>query len=119
MARRYLNPLKLSSYIPPLNPDYYKPKLQEKKSSTIEFLGKFGIRLRLSSGTSLEGKILSPDQLHYPPYRRYWKVGKTRQGKLLLVAWEVWREEKNLISAYPPSEGQVKVYEAKIKKYKV
>jgi uncharacterized DUF497 family protein len=65
-----------------------------------------------------EGKILSPDQLNYPPYRRYWKVGKTKNGKLLLVAWEVWREKKNLISAYPPNEGQVKAYESKIKKTK-
>jgi uncharacterized DUF497 family protein len=66
-----------------------------------------------------EGKsLISPDQLHYPPFRRYWKIGKTKAGKLLLVAWEVSRETRNLITAYPPSEGQVKAYESKVKKYK-
>ena len=64
-----------------------------------------------------EGRILlSPDQLHFPPYRRYWKIGKTKAGKTLLVAWEVWREQKNLITAYQPGEGQVRAYEAKIKR---
>lgn len=38
--------------------------------------------------------------------------------RLILVALEVWREKKNLISAYPPSEGQVRTYESKIKKIK-
>ena len=62
--------------------------------------------------------LVSPDQLHFPPYKRYWKIGKTKAGKLLLVAWEIWKEKKNLITAYPPSEGQVKAYESKVKKFK-
>jgi len=64
-----------------------------------------------------DGKILlSPDQLHYPPYRRYWKIGTTSRGKQLLVAWEIWRAEKNLITAYPPGPEQVRAYEEKVKK---
>ena len=60
--------------------------------------------------------MVSPDQLHYPPYRRYWLVGKTSAGKRLLVAWEQWKEIRNLITAYEPSEGQVKAYENQSKK---
>ena len=62
--------------------------------------------------------LISPDQLHYPPYRRHWKIGKTFSGKLLLVAWETWKEKKNLISAYPPNERQVEVYERQIRRIK-
>lgn len=60
--------------------------------------------------------MVSPDQLHYPPYRRYWLVGKTKNGKRLLVAWEQWKETRNLITAYEPNEKQVKAYEDQIKK---
>src|SRR5688572_28091951 len=49
--------------------------------------------------------LISPDQLHYPPYRRYWKIGKTKAGRRLLVAWEQLKEIRNLITAYPPNEG--------------
>jgi uncharacterized DUF497 family protein len=60
--------------------------------------------------------MVSPDQLHYPPYRRYWIVGKARNGKRLLVAWEQWKELRNLITAYQPNERQVKAYEDQSKK---
>jgi hypothetical protein len=60
--------------------------------------------------------LVAPDQIRYPPFRRYWLIEKTRAGRRLLVVWEQWREVKNLITAYPPSEEQIKVYEAKTKK---
>ena len=62
--------------------------------------------------------LVSPDQLRYPPYRRYWMVGVTKKGKKLLVVWEQWRGVKNLISAYPPSDEQVRMYETKVKRSK-
>ncbi len=59
--------------------------------------------------------LISPDQLHYSPYRRYWKIGKTKSSKRLLIAWAQLKEVRNLITAYPPSEGQMK---RKLKKEK-
>jgi hypothetical protein len=60
--------------------------------------------------------LVSPDQYRYPPFRRYWTIGQAKTGKRLLVAWEQWRGIKNLVTAYPPSEDQVRVYEEKIKR---
>ncbi len=45
-------------------------------------------------------------------------IGLTKQGKQLLIAWEQWRGIKNLVTAYPPNEEQVRTYEAKIKRTK-
>ncbi len=60
--------------------------------------------------------LLSGDQLRFPPYRRYWTIGETKTGKKLLVVWEQFKRERNLITAYPPNEAQVKEYERQIKK---
>ena len=60
--------------------------------------------------------LVSPDQLRYPPFRRYWMIGTTKSEKLLLVVWEQWRGIKNLITAYPPNKEQVRTYETKIKR---
>lgn len=62
--------------------------------------------------------LISPDQYRFPPYRRYWMIGNTHAGKTLLVVWEQWRGIKNLITAYPPNEEQVRAYETKTKKTK-
>ena len=62
--------------------------------------------------------LVSPDQYRFPPYRRYWTIGRTVSGKLLLVVWEQWRAEKNLITVYSPNTEQVGAYETKIKKNK-
>ena len=62
--------------------------------------------------------LVSPDQYRYPPFRRYWMIGKTRAGTKLLVAWEQWRGIKNLVTAYPSNEEQVRLYETKIKRTK-
>ena len=69
-----------------------------------------------SFGNSEAKFLLSNDQLRFPPYRRYWTIGITKSGKRLLVVWEQFKYEKNLITAYPPNEEQVKAYERKIKK---
>lgn len=62
--------------------------------------------------------LVAPDQLHFPPFRRYWTIGKTKKGRQLLVAWERYREFKNLITAFEPSEERIKIYDSKIKKNK-
>lgn len=58
----------------------------------------------------------SPDQLRYPPYRRYWTIGVTAKGRLLLVVWEQHRAVRNLITAFEPSPERIRIYEAKTKK---
>ncbi len=60
--------------------------------------------------------LLSPDQLRFPPYRRYWTIGKTVSGRMLFVVWEQWRATKNLITAFEPSQERVKLYESKTRK---
>jgi uncharacterized DUF497 family protein len=60
--------------------------------------------------------LVAPDQLHFPPFRRYWTIGVTVGGKMLLVVWEQWKETKNLITAYTPTQTQVRIYEEQIKK---
>ena len=60
--------------------------------------------------------IQSPDQLRYPPFIRYWTIGRTGNGRRLLVVWEQHREIVNLITAYEPSEDRVKIYERQKKK---
>ena len=60
--------------------------------------------------------LIAPDQLHFPPFRRYWTIGKTKEGRCLLVAWERHREIKNLITAFDPSPERIKIYEEKIRK---
>lgn len=59
--------------------------------------------------------LKSPDQLHYPPYMRYWAIGKTKEKRLLLVVMERHKETLNLITAYEPDEQRIKLYE-KLKK---
>lgn len=61
--------------------------------------------------------LRSPDQLHFPPFIRYWLVGKTKSGRLLFVAWEQHREILNLITAFEPDQKRINLYE-KIKKKK-
>lgn len=60
--------------------------------------------------------LRAPDQLNYPPYIRYWTIGKTNHGKELLVVWERHREVINLITAFVPDMKRKQIYEKKIKK---
>ncbi len=60
--------------------------------------------------------LLSGDQLRFPPYRRYWTIGVNKAGRKLLVVWEQFKKEQNLITVYPLNEKQVKEYERQIKK---
>ena len=59
--------------------------------------------------------IYSPDQLRFPPMRRFFTIGKTKSGKELFVVWEVYKGN-HLVTAYPPDEGRKKVYEQAKKK---
>lgn len=61
--------------------------------------------------------LKSPDQLNFPPYTRYWLIGKTKKGRVLFVAWEKHRETLNLITAFEPNKQRIELYE-KIKKKK-
>ena len=60
--------------------------------------------------------LIAPDQLHFPPFRRYWTIGKTQKGRRLMIVWEKHREIKNLITAFEPSQERIKIHESKIKK---
>ena len=60
--------------------------------------------------------LIAPDQLHFPPFRRYWTIGKSKEGRCLLVVWERHGEIKNLITAFDPSPERIKIYEEKIRK---
>jgi uncharacterized DUF497 family protein len=60
--------------------------------------------------------LVAPDQLRFPPFRRYWTINLTKKGRRLLVVWEQHRAIKNLITAFEPSEERVNVYERQIKK---
>ncbi|MEK7790570.1 MAG: hypothetical protein AAB309_02975 [Deltaproteobacteria bacterium] len=62
--------------------------------------------------------LIAPEQLHFPPFRRYWTIGRTQGGRQLLVVWEKHREIRNLITAFEPSEEKIKIYEQKTKKNK-
>ena len=63
------------------------------------------------------GTILqAPDQLRYPPFRRYWTISKTKAGRVLIVFWERHRETKNLVTAFEPSQERIAVYERQKKK---
>lgn len=59
--------------------------------------------------------IRSDDQITWPPYRRYWTVGRTRIGKLLFVVWDQHREIRNLITAFDATEEGIAIYERKKK----
>lgn len=61
----------------------------------------------------------SPDQLNFPPFIRYWLVGKTKDGKVLFVVWERYRETLNLITAFEPDQQRIDLYENLKKKTKV
>jgi hypothetical protein len=63
-----------------------------------------------------ENFLVAIDQLRFPPFRRYWTIGMTSEGKKLIVIWEEHRDTKNLISAYEPNEEKVRLYERKTKK---
>lgn len=58
----------------------------------------------------------APDQLRYPPFRRYWTISKTRAGRLLVVFWERHREVKNLVTAFEPSQERIAIYERQKKR---
>lgn len=59
--------------------------------------------------------FLAPAQLNFPPFRRYWTIGKTKRGKLLFVVWERHRDILNLITAFEPDQRRIDIYE-KLKK---
>lgn len=56
------------------------------------------------------------DQLRYPPFIRYWTIGRTRAGRELLVVWDKFRETRHLITAFEPHEEKVAFYEKEKKK---
>lgn len=60
--------------------------------------------------------LVAPDQLRFPPYRRYWTIGRTKEGRILMVVWERHREIKNLITAFEPSRERIRIYERKTQK---
>lgn len=62
--------------------------------------------------------LIAPEQLHFPPFRRYWTIGRTQERRRLLVVWEKHREIRNLITAFEPSEEKIKIYEQKTKNIK-
>jgi len=55
--------------------------------------------------------LRSPDQLNFPPYVRYWLIGKTKKERTLFIAWEKHRETLNLITAFEPDEKRIALYE--------
>lgn len=59
----------------------------------------------------------SPDQLNFPPYIRYWVIGKTKKERRLFVVWEKYKETLNLITAFEPNQKRIDLYE-KLKKNK-
>ena len=60
--------------------------------------------------------LVAPDQLNFPPFRRYWTINFTKQRRRLMVVWEQHRGTKNLITAFEPSKERINIYENKIKK---
>lgn len=62
--------------------------------------------------------MLSPVQLNYPPFTRYWVIGETKKGKLLFVVWEKHRETLNLITTFEPDQQRIELYERLKKKAK-
>lgn len=55
--------------------------------------------------------IKSPDQLRWPPFFRYWTIGTTKKGKVLFVVWEVAKGKYHLVTAFPPDEERITLYE--------
>ena len=60
--------------------------------------------------------MIAPEQLNYPPFTRYWTIGKTKKNKLLFVVWEKHRETLNLITAFEPNQKKIEIYERLKKK---
>ncbi len=60
----------------------------------------------------------APEQLNFPPYIRYWTIGRTKEGKRLFVVWEKHRDTLNLITAFEPNEERISLYENLKKKIK-
>lgn len=56
------------------------------------------------------------DQLRYPPFMRYWTIGRTKSGRKLFVVWDKHRATKNLITAFEPDQEKEKFYEREKKK---
>ena len=83
-------------------------------------LAKHGVTVREAWEVVFEGKnvfpLVAPDQLRFPPFRRYWTINITKAGRKLLVVWEQHRIAKNLITAFEPSNEKVKIYERQVKK---
>jgi len=80
---------------------------------------KHGVRCREAWEVVFEGEdawpLLAPDQLRFPPFRRYWAIGRTKKGRRLMVVWERYRKIQNLITAFEPSKEKVEIYEKKTK----
>ncbi|MEW6057658.1 MAG: hypothetical protein AB1540_13690, partial [Bdellovibrionota bacterium] len=51
------------------------------------------------------------DQITWPPYRRWWTIGKTKQGRTLFVVWDQHRHLRNLITAFEPDAERTAIYE--------
>ncbi len=58
------------------------------------------------------------DQLRFPPYRRYWTIGKTKSGRRLMVVWDQHRGVKHLITAFEPDATRIRIYETQTKNRK-
>ncbi len=55
--------------------------------------------------------ISALDQITWPPYRRWWTIAKTKQGRTLFVVWDHHRQLRNLITAFEPDAERIAIYE--------
>ena len=96
---------------------YHLLRMWDNASWAARHIKKHDITVEEAWGVYRSGAkfLVSPDQLHYPPFLRYWAIGKTQTGRLLFVAWEQHKETRNLITSYEPSERLVTIYEKKSK----
>jgi uncharacterized DUF497 family protein len=60
--------------------------------------------------------ISAPDQITWPPYRRFWTIGHTNSGRKLFVVWDQHRQIRNLITAFEPNEERIALYERQKKR---
>ena len=57
--------------------------------------------------------IRADDQLNWPPFQRWWTIGRTKTGRILFVVWDQQRHVRNLITAFEPDEKRMAIYERK------
>lgn len=60
--------------------------------------------------------ITAMDQLTWPPFRRWYTIGKTKEGRILFVVWDQNKNVKNLITCFSPDKTRREIYERAKKK---